>query len=144
MGCLEACSSACSDATAPIVAKHSSRTNDMETIEYATFRNDTVTFEESVYLAFIHYKHVRKFVLQRFLIFEWNISLIDVLIDVKNLSGNTTINGVIQNVMISSLLCDAICQSLSFYSRFQFAFEKSLRMFVCKFGMFVAKFQCLF
>ena len=30
------------------------------------------------------------------------------------------------------------------YSRFQFAFEKSLRMFVCKFGMFVAKFQCLF
>ena len=37
------------------------------------------------------------------------------------------------------------------YSRFQFAFEKSLRMFVCKFRMFVAKFrmfvakfQCLF
>ena len=93
----------------------------METIEYATFRNDTVMFrydtvEESGYLAFIHYvyKHVRKFVLQRFLIFEWNISLIDVLIDVNNLSGNTTINGVIQNVMISSLLCDAICQNLSF------------------------------
>ena len=30
------------------------------------------------------------------------------------------------------------------YSRFQFAFETLLRMFVCKFGMFVAKFQCLF
>ena len=30
------------------------------------------------------------------------------------------------------------------YSRFQLAFEKSLRMFVCKFRMFVAKFQCLF
>ena len=33
---------------------------------------------------------------------------------------------------------------MHFYSRFQFAFEKSLRMFVCKFRMFVAKFQCLF
>ena len=30
------------------------------------------------------------------------------------------------------------------YSRFQFAFEKSLRMFVFKLGMFVAKFQRLF
>ena len=30
------------------------------------------------------------------------------------------------------------------YSRFEFAFEKLLRMFVCKFGMFVAKFQRLF
>ena len=81
------------DATAPIVAKHSSRTNDMETKK----------IEESGYLAFIHYKHVRKFVLQRFLIFEWNICLIDVLIDVNNLSANTTINGVIQNVMIGIL-----------------------------------------
>ena len=30
------------------------------------------------------------------------------------------------------------------YSQFQFAFEKLLRMFVCKFGMFVGKFQYLF
>ena len=29
-------------------------------------------------------------------------------------------------------------------SRFQFAFEKELQMFVCKFGIFVAMFQCLF
>ena len=33
---------------------------------------------------------------------------------------------------------------LLFYSRFQLAFEKSSRMFVCKFRTFVAKFQCLF
>ena len=30
------------------------------------------------------------------------------------------------------------------YSRFQFAFEKLLSIFVCKFGMCVAKFQCSF
>ena len=56
--------------------------------------------------------------------------------------------------IIRKLMKNYICEILlwlpwfgqrgGYYSRFQFAFEKLLRMFVCKFGMFVAKFQCLF
>ena len=41
------------------------------------------------------------------------------------------------------LLCEMRIIGVN-YSRFQLDFEKSLRMFVCKFRMFVAKFQCLF
>ena len=47
--------------------------------------------------------------------------------------------------LMSFLRCEKVHSHLiETYSRFQFAFEKSLRMFVCKFRMFVAKFQCLF
>ena len=43
---------------------------------------------------------------------------------------------MISKSMLIILNLDLACNC---YSRFQFAFEKSLRMFVCKFGMFVAK-----